>query len=149
MKKLITTLAVAAVCLAVSIGPVSAQTPRFATADLAGRWQVYAITVTEGGVYSTIFFGTIQFDAAGSILSGSLFYPEQFGAGSVNHGVFRVGVEGDIAGNLSFFDSANNNDLTIIDARMSLDKNIINLIGRQINSGGGTIYGKWTLSRIP
>jgi len=136
------------IALAVA-APAGAWTPTFSTADLQGRWQVSGVTVTTGGVYSTLFYGTIHLDGQGGVLSGTLFYPEQYGKGDITSGSFRLGDEGDLSGNLTFFDSAANNDLVVLDGRMSLDKNIITIIGRHVTSSGGLIYGKWTLSRIP
>ncbi|MBW1712267.1 MAG: hypothetical protein JRJ59_03880 [Deltaproteobacteria bacterium] len=129
--------------------PAAAASPTFSAADFQGRWQLHGINVTSGGVYSTLFYGTLEMDGNGDIVSGSLFFPEQGGAGSVNSGSFSVTVQGALSGQVTYFDSAANNDFAVVDGRMSLDKNTITLIGRLVTSSGGVIYGKWTLTRIP
>lgn len=137
-------LVVLGVALA-AVTPAQAQ-PAFSVSDLAGTWRVHILTgsgATDGP--GSTLRGTIQVDATGAVLSGTLAHPDG-SATTLTGGTFDITPLGAIVGSLT---ATGVNDAEIGDARMLVDRQVI--LG--VISGGdlgdvGADFGLITLVKV-
>jgi hypothetical protein len=101
--------------------PAQAQ-PAFSLSDLAGTWRVHILTGSAATDRpGSTLRGTIQVDATGALLSGTLAHPDGSST-ALTGGTFDITALGAIVGSLS---ATGVSDAEIGDARMLVDRQVI------------------------
>ena len=131
--------------LALTISPADAQ-PAFSAADLAGTWRIHVLTGSDAtDAPGSTLRGTIQLDATGALVSGTLAQPDGSST-ALTGGAFDITPLGVVVGLLS---APGVSDAEIGEARMLVDRQVI--LG--VISGGdlgdvGADFGLVTLVKV-